>query len=230
MDGKLAGLLMENDTENNNIGTEKINNNVNKNKKNMGCLWTFIILVLIGSIAALLDDGTTSTPQTTSDNTSYTSENYQTEGAYRPVTGKYSGFGGMNVAFSNWGGQSANCLENGAGKSLVSQIEVMFQERKKKKNQVLYSISNYNPTLKFEVNNPRWAEVAEDFDRCIADITFKNYKPDTIAGYKGYGDSATPYTIDEAQFGVTYYVSKRGDKYKASIRAVGCDPIEGYYN
>ena len=81
MDGKLAGLLMENDTENNNIGTEKINNNVNKNKKNMGCLWTFIILVLIGSIAALLDDGTTSTPQTTSDNTSYTSENYQTEGA-----------------------------------------------------------------------------------------------------------------------------------------------------
>ena len=55
---------MENDTENNNIGTEKINNNVNKNKKNMGCLWTFIILVLIGSIAALLDDGTTSTPQT----------------------------------------------------------------------------------------------------------------------------------------------------------------------
>ena len=62
---------MENDTENNNIGTEKINNNVNKNKKNMGCLWTFIILVLIGSIAALLDDGTTSTPQTTSDNTSY---------------------------------------------------------------------------------------------------------------------------------------------------------------
>ena len=149
MDGKLAGLLMENDTENNNIGTEKINNNVNKNKKNMGCLWTFIILVLIGSIAALLDDGTTSTPQTTSDNTSYTSENYQTEGAYRPVTGKYSGFGGMNVAFSNWGGQSANCLENGAGKSLVSQIEVMFQESSPQKNQVLYSISNYNPTLKF---------------------------------------------------------------------------------
>ena len=177
-----------------------------------------------------LTDGTTSTPQTTSDNTSYTSENYQTEGAYRPVTGKYSGFGGMNVAFSNWGGQSANCLENGAGKSLVSQIEVMFQESSPQKNQVLYSISNYNPTLKFEVNNPRWAEVAEDFDRCIADITFKNYKPDTIAGYKGYGDSATPYTIDEAQFGVTYYVSKRGDKYKASIRAVGCDPIEGYYN
>lgn len=221
---------MENNIENNNIEPEKINNNINRNKKNMGCLWTFIIFVLIGSIAALLDDGTTSTPQATSNNTSYTSENYQTEGAYQPVRGKYSGFGKVNTAFANWGGQNADCLKTGAGKSLVNQIEVMFQESSPQKNQVLYSISNYNPTLEFEVSNPRWAEVAEDFDRCIADITFKNYKPDTIAGYKGYGDSATPYTIDEAQFGVTYYVSKRGDKYKASIRAVGCDPIEGYYN
>lgn len=216
--------------ENDNIGTEKINNSINKNKKNMGCLWTFIIFVLIGSIAALLDDDTTSTPSTTSTNTSYTSENYQTEGTYQPVKGKYSGFGKVNTAFANLGGQNADCLKTGAGKSLVNQIEVMFQESSPQKNQVLYSISNYNPTLEFEISNPRWAEVVEDFDRCIADITFKNYKPDTIAGYKGYGDDATPYTIDEAQFGVTYYVSKRGDKYKTSIRAVGCDPIEGYYN
>jgi len=217
---------MENDIENN-IETEKNNSNINKNKKNMGCLLTFIVFVLIGSIAALLDDGSTSTPPTTSNNTSYTN---QTEGAYQPVKGKYSGFGKVNTAFANLGGQNADCLKTGAGKSLVNQIEVMFQESSPHKNQVLYSISNYNPTLEFEVSNPRWAEVAEDFDRCIADITFKNYKPDTIAGYKGYGDDATPYTIDEAQFGVTYYVSKRGDKYKANIRAVGCDPIEGYYN
>lgn len=211
-----------------NSNSNTLDNNTGK-KIGLGCAWTVGFILLLGIIGSFIPDDTVSTPEATSSN----NNNYVEEGnsqEYRPVTGKYSDFGGMNIAFSNWGGQSANCLENGAGKSLVNQIEVMFQESSPQKNQVLYSISNYNPTLKFEVNNPRWAEVAEDFDRCIADITFKNYKPDTIAGYKGYGDSATPYTIDEAQFGVTYYVSKRGDKYKASIRAVGCDPIEGYYN
>ncbi|MCM1264727.1 MAG: zinc ribbon domain-containing protein [Candidatus Gastranaerophilales bacterium] len=212
-----------------NSDSNVLDNKNTGNKVGLTCAWVAGVILLLGIIGSFIPDDTVSTPETTSSSNNYSEEDEYPQ-TYQPVTGKYSGFGGMNVAFSNLGGQSANCLENGAGKSLVNQIEAMFQESSPQKNQVLYSISNYNPTLKFEVSNPRWAENVEDFDRCIADITFKNYKPDTIAGYKGYGDNATPYTIDEAQFGVTYYVSKRGDKYKASIRAVGCDPIEGYYD
>lgn len=194
----------------------------------IGCACLFGVLMVMGIIGSFLPE-----TETSNSNTSNVSSDSTTEPAdevKERVTGTYSGFGAIDVAFSNLGGQNARCAEKGAGKSLVNELEKMFETSSTKNNPVLYSISSYNPKLKFEVSNPRWAEDMYDLDKCIADITFKNYKPDTIAGYSGYGENATPYTIDEAQFGVTYYVSELSGKYKASIRAVGSNPVQGYYD
>lgn len=226
---KHCGEFLEEVKSENIIPQETLKGNKNTGKNiGIGCACFFGLFILLGIIGSFLPETETSNDNTTSN----ISSSYAPEPAgdvKERVTGTYSGFGGMNVAFSNFGGQSAHCAESGAGKSLVNELEKMFEESSPNNNTVLYSISDYNPRLKFEISNPRWAEIPEDWNRCRADITFKNYKPDTIAGYSGYGESATPYTLDEAQFGVTYYVSEVSGRYKVNIRAVGSDPIQGYY-
>lgn len=201
------------------------NNKIGKNI-NIGCACFLGIFIILGIIGSFL-------PETeTYNNTDNISSKYDTEQAQEVkerVTGTYSGFGAMDVAFSNLGGQNAGCAQSGAGKSLVNEIEKKFAESSPDKDQVLYSISSYNPRLKFHVSNPRWAENVYNPNLCIADISFKNYKSDTIAGYSGYGENAESYTIDEAQFRVSYYVSELSGKYKARISGIRSDVTKGYY-
>ncbi|MCM1338447.1 MAG: zinc ribbon domain-containing protein [Muribaculaceae bacterium] len=185
------------------IGNKPVNNSQKQNSFNVGCLLSIGIVILL-FLLGTLDE--------------YSSEN------------TYTGFGGVDSALSNLGGQAANCAESGTGKSLVNELEKMINDSSPNNNPVLYYLKEKNPDLKFDISNPRWDESVYDMDRCRADITFKNYNPETIAGYTGYGNNRKSYTIDEAQYGVTYYVSELGGKYKATIRAVGSDPIEGYYD
>lgn len=232
---KFCGEFLNNE----NSGNTVYKNNRNNRVKNIGigCVSIIAFFFVLGIISLFLPESSDNLDSSINSDSSYNyseNENSDYNSALEEpqvgyVTGTYSGFGSWNVAFSNLGGQNANCLESGAGKSLVNELEKMINESSPQNNPVLYSISSYNPNLTFEVSNPRWAENVYDMNKCIADITFRNYKPDTIAGYKGYGANAVPYTIDEAQFGVTYYVSNLGTKYKANIRQVGCDPIQGYY-
>lgn len=193
----------------------------------IGCACLFGVLMVMGIIGSFLPETETTANNTNNASTNYTPE--PVDEVKERVTGTYSGFGAMDVAFSNLGGQSARCAESGAGKSLVYELEKKFAESSPNKDQVLYSISSYNPRLKFHVSNPRWAENAYNPDLCVADISFSNYKPDTIAGYTGYGENATPYTIDESQFRVSYYVSELSGRYKASISQIRSDIIDGYY-
>lgn len=187
------------------LNPESMNNTHKQNGFNVGCLLSVGIIILLVIMGAIMPD-------------EFIDEN------------TYSGFGTTSVAMDNWGGQNAHCIEEGAGKSLVNELEKMINESSPNNNSVLYYIKEKNPNLKFNISNPRWDESIYDLDRCRADITFKNYDTDTIAGYTGYGDNRKPYTTDEAQYGVTYYVSELGGRYKAHIRVVGSDPIEGYYD
>ena len=222
---KHCGKFLEEVKSGDIIYQEPLKNNKGRNI-GIGCAWFLGIFIILGIIGSFL-------PETeTYNNTDNISSDYNTEQAQEVkerVTGTYSGFGAMDVAFSNLGGQNAGCAQSGAGKSLVNEIEKKFAESSPNKDQVLYSISSYNPRLKLNVSNHRWAENVYNPDLCIADISFKNYKPDTIAGYSGYGENAEPYTIDEAQFRVSYYVSELSGKYKARISSIRSDVTKGYY-
>lgn len=223
---KHCGEFLEEDKSESLLAPETNKSSTGKNIA-IGCACLFALFLVLGIIGSFLPETETTANNTNNASTNYTPE--PVDEVKERVTGTYSGFGAMDVAFSNLGGQSARCAESGAGKSLVNELEKKFAESSPNKDQVLYSISSYNPRLKFHVSNPRWAENAYNPDLCVADITFRNYKPDTLAGYSGYGENATPYTIDESQFRVSYYVSELSGRYKASISQIRSDIIDGYY-
>lgn len=138
------------------------------------------------------------------------------------ITGKYSGFGGSSPYSLV---DDEYCLERAVGKSLVREIITKIENSTPNILPELYSISRYNPNLKFEVTNPTYNSYATS---CKADLIFKNYKPDTIAGYEGYGQNAVPYTLDNAHFTIEYSTSKLGDKYKADWVKIYGKSLEGY--
>lgn len=142
------------------------------------------------------------------------------------ITGKYSGFGGSReFAYSLDGDEK--CVTKAVGKSLVKGIIASIENSTPNSLPELYSISRYNPHLKFEVTNPTPVYDPYIF-HCKADLIFKNYKPDTIAGYTGYGQNAEPYTLDNAHFTVKYTTSKLGDKYKVNVGRIQGYSLEGY--
>lgn len=142
------------------------------------------------------------------------------------ITGTYSGFGGFTEFAYTFDGDE-DCAAKAVGKSLVKGIIADIEESSPKINSTMYSISRYNPNLKFEVRNP--TPVHDIYvSYCKADLIFKNYKPDTIAGYTGYGENAVPYTLDNAHFTVNYTTSKLGDKYKVNVGRIQGYSLEGY--
>lgn len=143
------------------------------------------------------------------------------------ITGKYSSdFGGYRALAYSFE-ENGNCLEKAVGKSLVKGIITYIEESSPYNRSDLYNISRQNPNLKFEVTNPT-PQYNSYGTYCKADLIFKNYKSDTIAGYKGYGQNAKPYMMNNAYFTVTYSTSQLGDKYKAYVKNINGQSLEGY--
>lgn len=187
----------------------------------IGCAWIIGIFILLCIIGSFIPD---------SDNSSYDTNNEtnvaeETYSENSKVTGSYSGFGPFAVAMANNGGQMFNCLEKGAGQSLVEQIETIFEKSSETYKPEYYSMKDYNPNLKFVITNPHWAETVNFMpEACLADIEFYNVKSDTIMGYQG----DTPLTIEDVDCRVSYTVSEQNGKYKANIFDTFCKPNAGY--
>lgn len=140
------------------------------------------------------------------------------------ITGTYSGFNGHKDFTYDLEG---NCNEKPVGKSLVKEIINKIEESSVNNRPELYYISQYNPNLKFKVENPT-PKIGMYGTYCIADLTFKNYKLDTIAGYNGYGENAKPYLLKNTHFTVEYNVSKLGNKFKADSLYIESTSLDGY--
>lgn len=207
-------FLQEESTEENTAPSVSKNNTNTIIGAIIGCIGLFIVICfMIGNTELEEDLGSSET----------ISSDSQSE---LNITGTYSGFGGSReFAYSLDGDE--NCVTKAVGKSLVKGIIASIENSTPDRLPELYSISRYNPNLKFEVTNP--TPVYDPYiSHCKADLIFKNYKPDTIAGYTGYGQNAEPYTLDNAHFTVKYTTSKLGDKYKVNVGRIQGYSLEGY--